>query len=124
MAEELVMKLKKIFVVLICASMAGCASDANLAKTIFTGDSHSQTWQQHLIQMKEKYEVFVGKTTSDLLTEMGKPSAIKYEVLRSGQRYDQEWNYTSSKGIPLLTETQCAVWFYIKDDKIMAIDVW
>ena len=51
-------------------------------------------------------------------------SSGRYEVLRSGQTYDEEWNYTFSKAIPLLTQTQSAVWFYIKDDKIIAIDVW
>lgn len=114
----------KVLQLLMVLSVVGCSAEVNLAKTVLTGDSHSQSWQQHLIEMRRKYEVYIGKTTDDLLTEMGKPSAVRYNVLRSGHNYDEEWNYTFSKGIPLLTQSQSAVWFYVKDSKIMAIDVW
>ncbi len=116
--------IKLLSILMVVLFVAGCSADVNLAKTVLTGDSHSRSWQEHLVQMREKYEVFIGKTTNDLLNEMGKPSAVRSNVLRSGQTYDEEWNYTFSKGIPLLTQSQSAVWFYIKDGKIIAIDVW
>lgn len=117
-------KLKLFSVFVSILFLIGCAAEENLVKTVLTGDSHSLSWQKELIQMRKKYEVFIGKTTNDLVTEMGEPSSVEYDVLRSGHTYDEVWNYTFSKGIPLLTESQNAVWFFIEDGRVVKVDVF
>lgn len=114
-----------IFVLLLVFSfLAGCSAEQNMAKTILTGDGHSQSWQNDLNELRQKYEIFIGRKTDDLLSELGNPSSIRYNILKKGQTYDEIWNYTFSQGVPFLTQNQKAVWFNIIDGIVVSIDVW
>lgn len=75
-----------------------------------------------IYKTRETYETkYIGRNKMILLNDFGKPS-IKRNVLRSGTTYDEVWSYRTS-GNWLGSDAGSVVWFFIKDDLILFIDV-
>jgi len=88
---------------------------------------NQQDWLNAIEDARNSYEKeYVGKSKNHLLVNLGEPRSIDPDAWIHGEQYEESWYYNFSKGVykEFHSEPAKAVWFYIQDGVVQAVNVF
>ncbi len=95
-----------------------------ISNTSFNNKEYLNKWNEWVRDSEEKLKVFKDRPKEDLEKELGSPNGIQRDVILQKKHYDELWRYDYSRGIPFVSDSSWAYFFYINKGVVEYIEVF